>query len=414
MNAQALPATSAYTRPLLIGLALLALAASVFALYTHYQMILDPLYASAVCDISSSVSCTDVFRSVYGTQFGVPVAAGGVIWSTLVLLLAALGLGSPDRERASAAAGYIFVLAVIGLAAIFYFAYASFFVIGKLCPACATVYVAVIGIFLVASRAQSLSLASLPGRLFKDMRMVFSRPVAATLAIVWLVGSVSLIAFFRDEAPAQAAGTAAPIASPPLDTLDPETIAGLHAWIDRQPRLEEVAPSGTTKVLLVKFNDYQCPSCRATWILYKDVIASFEQKYPGVFTYQSRDYPLEPECGSGGGHMSACEAAVAVRMAKARGQGPRMEAWVFDHQMDMTRDSIKNALRGIANVSSDEFDAQYPKVMAEVREDAQFGEKIGVNSTPTFYLNGIKLGSVRAAALHEAIAYELQKAGVTS
>jgi protein-disulfide isomerase len=80
--------------------------------------------------------------------------------------------------------------------------------------------------------------------------------------------------------------------------------------------------------------------------------------------------------------------------------------------MDMTRDSIKDALEGIASISGEEYDAQYAKVMAEVREDAQFGEKIGVNSTPTFYLNGIKLGSVRAAALQEAIAYELQKAGV--
>ena len=73
----------------------------VLPLYMHYQMILDPLYASSICDINASVSCTDVFRSAYGTQFGVPVAAGGVIWSTLVLLLAALGLGSPDRDRAS-------------------------------------------------------------------------------------------------------------------------------------------------------------------------------------------------------------------------------------------------------------------------------------------------------------------------
>jgi protein-disulfide isomerase len=52
--------------------------------------------------------------------------------------------------------------------------------------------------------------------------------------------------------------------------------------------------------------------------------------------------------------------------------------------------------------------------MAQVREDAQFGEKIGVNSTPTFYLNGMKMPSVRPAHLQEAIAYELRKAGVES
>ena len=406
---------NAYARPILMALAGLALAASGFALYTHYQMILDPLYASSICDINSSVSCTDVFRSTYGTQFGVPVAAGGVIWSALVLMLAALGLGSRDRDRASAAAGYLFVLSVIGLAAIFYFAYASFFVIGKLCPACATVYVAVIGIFLVASRAPSLSLTSLPGRLMKDMRAVFTHPVAATLAIVWLVGSVSLIAFFREEAQPQAVATAAaPAPAPVLETLDETQLAEWHAWLDRQARAPEVAPTGDVKVLFVKFNDFQCPSCRATWVAYRDVIAQYEAKYPGVFKFELRDFPLEGECGSGGGHMSACEGAAAVRMARERNQGPQMEAWLYDHQAEMTRDSIKDALKDIANISGDEYDAKYAATLEKVRVDSQFGNKLGVNGTPTFFLNGIKIPtSVRASYLAEAFRYELQKAGVS-
>ena len=403
---------NAYARPILMVLAAVALAASGFALYTHYQMILDPLYASAICDINSSVSCTDVFRSAYGTQFGVPVAAGGVIWSALVLMLAALGLGSPHPDRASAAAGYLFVLSVIGLASIFYFAYASFFVIGKLCPACATVYVAVIGIFLIASRAPSLSLTSLPGRLMKDMRVVFSRPVAATLALIWLVGSVSLIAFFREEAQPQAS-TAAAVPAAPIETLDETQIAEWHAWLDRQPRVSEVAPTGEAKVLFVKFNDFQCPSCRQTWLAYKDLITKYEQKYPGVFKFELRDFPLEGECGSGGQHMAACEGAAAVRMAREHNQGPQMEAWLYDHQAEMTRDSIKSALKNIANVSGDEYDAKYASVLEQVRADAQFGNKLGVNGTPTFYLNGIRLPSVRTAHLEEAILYELRKAGVS-
>lgn len=404
---------NAYARPILMALAAVALAASGFALYTHYQMILDPLYASPICDINTSVSCTDVFRSTYGTQFGVPVAAGGVIWSTLVLMLAALGLGSPDRDRASAAAGYLFVLSVIGLAAIFYFAYASFFVIGKLCPACATVYVAVIGIFLIASRAPSLSLTSLPGRLMKDMRVVFSRPVAATLALIWLIGSVSLIAFFREEAHPQSTTTAAAAPAAPVETLDEAQIAEWHEWLDRQPRVSEVAPTGETKVLLVKFNDFQCPSCRQTWLAYKDLIAKYEEKYPGVFRFELRDFPLEGECGSGGAHMAACEAAAAVRMARERNQGPQMEAWVYDHQAEMTRDSIKSALQKIANVSGDEYDGKYASVLEKVRADSQFGSKLGVNGTPTFYLNGIRIPSIRTAHLEEAFVYELRKAGVS-
>jgi protein-disulfide isomerase len=37
-----------------------------------------------------------------------------------------------------------------------------------------------------------------------------------------------------------------------------------------------------------------------------------------------------------------------------------------------------------------------------------------VTGTPTFFLNGIRMPSVRISHLDAAIAYELQKAGVTS
>lgn len=403
---------NAYARPLILGFAGLAFAASAYASYAHYQMIQDPLYAAA-CDINQSVSCTDVFASTYGSVLGIPVAIGGVIWSVLVLLLAAVGMASPVRDRASAAAGYIFVLSVIGLAAVFYLAYASFFVLGTLCPACATVYVGVIGTFLVSSRAASLALSSLPGRAMRDLRSVFMSPVAATLAVIWLVGSVALVAYFRGDAPAGTEAAATPAATPaaPIETLDENQLAEWHAWIDRQPRASDVAPAGAVKVRLIKFNDYQCPSCRATWAAYRDVIARLQAKYPDTFKYETLDYPLEPECGFGGMHTSACEGAVAVRIAKEKNRGPEMEAWLYEHQAELSRDAIKGALQNIAQVSGEEFDSKYASVIPKVREDAQLGNKLGVTGTPTFYLNGIRMPSVRAAHLEAAVEYELQKAG---
>ena len=401
---------NALARPLILALAALALAASGYASYVHYQMILDPLYAPA-CDVSSTVQCTDVFTSAYGSMLGVPVAIGGVIWSVAVLLLAGLGMGSADKDRAAAAAGYVFILSVIGLAAVFYFAYVSFFVLKTLCPACATVYVAVIGIFLLSSRAASIALTSLPGRLTKDVRAVLMRPVAAVLALLWVVGSVTLIAFFREDG--QPAAQREPVAVPaaPVETLDEGQLAEWHAWIDRQPRVTDVAPVGPVKARLIKFNDYQCPSCRATWALYRDTIARLSAKYPGTFKYETLDYPLEPECGFGGVHQGACEGAVAVRLAREKDKDSEMETWLYEHQPELTRDSIKGALKNIASVSGDEFDSRYAEILPKVREDAQLGHKLGVTGTPTFYLNGIKMPSVRAAHLEAAVEYELSKAG---
>ena len=42
------------------------------------------------------------------------------------------------------------------------------------------------------------------------------------------------------------------------------------------------------------------------------------------------------------------------------------------------------------------------------------GQKLGVSGTPTFYINGVKFGSLRAAYFDAAIQYFLKKSGVTS
>src|SRR5574341_1548375 len=108
-----------HSRLLILVLAAVTFAASVTALYVHYQLIADPTYAS-FCDVSETESCQAAYRSEYGTVLGVPVAAGGAIWSAFVFLLAAYGMRVPRSESAVRVAGYVFLSSVIGLAAVFY------------------------------------------------------------------------------------------------------------------------------------------------------------------------------------------------------------------------------------------------------------------------------------------------------
>src|SRR3954471_23598914 len=124
----------------LVLFALLALGASIAALYVHYRLMVDPNYSS-FCDVSATVSCQQVLESSYGRVLGIPVAAGGAIWSGLVLLLSLYGMRKPESDGAARAAGYIFVISTVGLAAVFYFAYTSFFILKQACPLCLTMYV---------------------------------------------------------------------------------------------------------------------------------------------------------------------------------------------------------------------------------------------------------------------------------
>ena len=117
---------SALARKLLAAFGVLGLAASVAATWVHYQLIVKPDYSS-FCDINATVSCKQAYLSRFGSIGGVPVAVGGIIFFTLVLLL--VWAGRPRSRAADTVPGWIFALSTIGLAVVLYLAYASFFVL---------------------------------------------------------------------------------------------------------------------------------------------------------------------------------------------------------------------------------------------------------------------------------------------
>ncbi|MDA1183606.1 MAG: thioredoxin domain-containing protein [Acidobacteria bacterium] len=410
-----------HTRTLIVAFAVLGLGASVSSLYVHYQVLADPSYSS-FCDISETVSCEAVLTSQYGSLFGVPVAVGGAVWSGLVLLLGLVGM-SPSRTAAPSAspkslasaslsddvgriAGYIFVLATVGLAGVLYLGYASFFILRQMCPLCVTMYVAVIGLFVVSGGVAS-QLSELPGRLGRDLRAVMANPMAATLAAVWIVTSVSLVAFFPREDTA-ATMASAPMAAP-TETLGEVEVAQFEAWLDAQPRVDLGVPANGASVVVVKFNDYQCPACRQAYLAYRGIELKYAEEYPGQVAFVSLDYPLEAECNTGGIHASACEAAVAVRLARENDRAAEMADWLFSNQASLTRERVIEGLAEVAQVT--DFDARYDEMLEHVRADAALGQKVQITGTPTFFINGIRISStLRPAYFDAAIAHELENA----
>ena len=391
-----------YARPLILVLALLGLGAAVGALYVHYRIIKDPTYTS-FCDINETVSCEAVLESPYATVKGIPVAVGGVIWSALILLIAALGMRRDKPDAYAASAAYIFVLATVALSAVLYLGYASFFLIGKACPLCMTMYVSVIGIFLIAG-GTSMTLSALPARLGRDVRAVATSPTPAVIALLFIVGSVSLLAFFP-RAEEQTVTATGEVYTPPTESIDPDQLAEFNKWIDSQPKVNVPVPANGAQVLIVEFFDYQCPSCRQAYMEYKGIVAKYKND-PKV-RFVTMDFPLDSECNTAGIHPAACEAAAAVRMAKAKGKGPEMEDYFFSNQEQMTPTWVKDSVRKIAGVT--DYDAQYAKVLDQVKADAALGRQLDVQGTPTFFVNGIKVNALRPVFFEALIEHELKK-----
>jgi protein-disulfide isomerase len=297
-------------------------------------------------------------------------------------------------------------LSTLGLAAVLYLGYASFFVLRQMCPACLTMYVAVIGLFVVSGGAAS-DLSGLPGRIGQDIRSALGSPVAATISIAWVVAALALVTMFP-RAEVVAASAPVDVVAAPTETLGAEEVAQFESWMAAQPRVDLAVPANGARVVVVKFNDYQCPACRQAYIAYKAIQQKYESQYPGQVAFVNVDYPLESECNTGGIHSSACEAAVAVRLARTRNRHRELEEWLFDNQASLSRDRVKQALADIAQVT--DYDARYASTLDEVRKDAQLGQKLQINGTPTFFINGIRIAStLRPSYFDAAIAYELRR-----
>jgi uncharacterized membrane protein/protein-disulfide isomerase len=381
--------------------ALLGLGASVAAAFVHYRMLHDPSYTS-FCDVSATVSCTEVYSSRFGTWHGVPVSVFGAIWFAFATLLTLAGLGARTEVRTSVP-GYLFAGSTLALAVALYFAYASFVILKVVCVLCLITYAAVIGLFLVSGAATSLPMMSLPKRAVQDVKVLLTSPVALALTLIWLGGSMSSLAFFPREAVVSAA---ADLPQPSSDQR-----SELERFLSTAERVPIVLATEGAKVVIVKFNDYQCPACSQSYLLYKPILAKYAASNPGQVRVVMKDFPLNANCNQAVRtilHPAACDAAVAVRLARAHDRGEQMEEWLYTHQQEMTPASVRQAAREIGNVT--DFDAKYQSTLESVKADIALGQQLRVAQTPTFFINGIKVdGAWAPHFFDQAIAYELQK-----
>ncbi len=397
----------------LVAFGLLGLGASLGSSYVHYRLLRDPGYTS-FCDVSSSINCEAVYESRFGTVMGVPVALGGVIWFALALLLT-FGARTTDASQAGAAVpadesganvrGYLFVLSTLALAVVMYLGYASFVILKTVCLLCLLTYVAVIGIFLISGSGQAVPMRALPRRALADMRAMLARPLMLAVIVMFVVGAASAVAFFPRE------GDLLPVSQPPAAGAESKQ-SEFERWFTTQPRTPIALPSDGAVVVILKFNDFQCPACGQTFLNYRPILEKYKAERPGAVKFIVKDFPLEPDCNPNVPnlvHQAACESAVAVRLARNHNRDEAMEEWLYTHQSTLTPAVVREAARDVGQVT--DFDARYQGVLPAIRADADFAKQLGVRVTPTFFINGVRVeGGLRPEYFDAAIRYELKAA----
>lgn len=165
---------------------------------------------------------------------------------------------------------------------------------------------------------------------------------------------------------------------------------------------DPVRGNANAPVTIVEFSDFQCPFCQRVNPTLAQVRAAYGDKVRIVF----KDFPLP-------NHPQAPKAAEAARCAAEKNKFWEMHDAMFANQRALEVPGLKQTARAIG-LDGAAFDAclDSGKYASTVQKGSELGDKMGVNSTPTLYVNGRPiLGAMPFEMFKQVIDEELARAG---
>ncbi|KXJ98815.1 MAG: protein-disulfide isomerase [Acidobacteria bacterium OLB17] len=168
------------------------------------------------------------------------------------------------------------------------------------------------------------------------------------------------------------------------------------------------AGSPTASVTIEEFADFQCPTCALTYPIMDEIKAAYGSRIQFIY----RNFPLKIPA-----HDKTYEASVAAEAAGMQGKFFEMARELYANQREWTANpNYKGLWKSYAekiglNVEQWQNDAVGLPAKQRVDLDLKRGDAIGINSTPTVFLNNVAVppSKVTVSGLKELIDAELAK-----
>jgi protein-disulfide isomerase len=144
--------------------------------------------------------------------------------------------------------------------------------------------------------------------------------------------------------------------------------------------------SKDVKVTIVEFGDYQCPACAFAHGPIKQITETY--KGGSKLNFIFKNYPLPS-------HRNAFPSAQAAEAAALQGKFWEMHNLVYERQEQWSDStdpvSIFKEYAKELGLDLAKFEADYKSdaVRSRINADAEDGKKLGIDRTPTIYINGV-------------------------
>ena len=217
---------------------------------------------------------------------------------------------------------------------------------------------------------------------------------AVLLPLAFVVGlSVGYLFWGRQVAPAAPAAsaatgdTAAQAAAPGAA----QQVQRYDVPIDDDPILgPENAP-----ITIIEFSDFECPYCRR-W--HQEVYSRLLENYPDQVRIVYRDFPLDSI------HPNATPAALAANCAFEQNAFWEYHDQLFGNALGLNAAAYQQYAQDL-NLDMASFNecVESDRYLDEVRADLEWASNLGVQSTPTFFINGIALVGAQPYEVFEQV-----------
>jgi protein-disulfide isomerase len=206
----------------------------------------------------------------------------------------------------------------------------------------------------------------------------------ADLAVTIALGAAAVLVVWRTVAPS--APTGGPRPREPVENVRADRLS--TSVSDTHVRGDPRAP-----VILIEFSDFECPFCEK---YSKETFGLIDQKFvaTGQLRFAFRHFPLEQM------HPNALAAAEAAECASDQGKFWEMRGLLFTNQKDLSQRFWQKDIPSIGLDPTAFADCLNGVALSKVRDDIAEGQRLGVNSTPSFFVGAAQPdGSVSITSL---------------